>query len=30
MRSSRHFISTIKEAPADAELLSHKLMIVPA
>jgi prolyl-tRNA synthetase len=27
MRSSRVFISTIKEAPADAELLSHKLMI---
>ena len=27
MRSSQHFISTAKEAPADAELLSHKLMI---
>ncbi len=27
MRSSQHFISTVKEAPADAELLSHKLMI---
>src|SRR5204863_2835547 len=27
MRSSRHFISTIKEVPADAELISHKLMI---
>jgi prolyl-tRNA synthetase len=27
MRSSRHFISTIKEAPADAELVSHRLMI---
>jgi len=27
MRSSRHFISTIKEAPADADLVSHKLMI---
>jgi len=27
MRSSRYFISTIKEAPADAELISHKLMI---
>jgi prolyl-tRNA synthetase len=27
MRSSRHFISTTKEAPADAELVSHKLMI---
>jgi prolyl-tRNA synthetase len=27
MRSSRHFISTIKEVPADAELISHKLML---
>jgi len=27
VRSSRYFISTIKEAPADAELVSHKLMI---
>ena len=27
MRSSRHFISTIKEAPSDAELVSHRLMI---
>jgi prolyl-tRNA synthetase len=27
MRSSRHFISTIKEAPSDAELVSHQLMI---
>src|SRR4029078_2366707 len=27
MRSSRHFISTIKEAPADAELVSHRLML---
>ena len=27
MRTSRHFISTIKEAPADAELVSHRLMI---
>ena len=27
MRSSHHFISTIKEAPSDAELVSHKLMI---
>src|SRR4249920_1423956 len=27
MRTSRHFISTIKEAPSDAELVSHKLMI---
>jgi prolyl-tRNA synthetase len=27
MRASRHFISTIKEAPSDAELVSHGLMI---
>jgi prolyl-tRNA synthetase len=27
MRTSRHFISTTKEAPSDAELVSHKLMI---
>jgi prolyl-tRNA synthetase len=27
MRTSRHFISTVKEAPADAELVSHRLMI---
>jgi prolyl-tRNA synthetase len=27
MRSSRYFISTTKEAPADAELASHRLMI---
>jgi prolyl-tRNA synthetase len=27
MRSSRHFISTVKEVPSDAELVSHKLMI---
>ena len=27
MRTSRHFISTIKEAPSDAELVSHRLMI---
>jgi prolyl-tRNA synthetase len=27
MRASRHFISTIKEAPSDAELVSHALMI---
>ncbi len=27
MRSSRFFISTVKEAPADAELASHRLMI---
>src|SRR5512147_2840698 len=27
MRTSRHFISTVKEAPADADLVSHRLMI---
>jgi len=27
MRASQHFISTAKEAPADADLISHKLMI---
>ena len=27
MRTSRHFISTVKEAPSDAELASHRLMI---
>ncbi|OGA18232.1 MAG: proline--tRNA ligase [Betaproteobacteria bacterium RIFCSPLOWO2_02_FULL_66_14] len=27
MRSSRFFIGTVKEAPADADLVSHKLMI---
>ncbi|HET7371488.1 MAG TPA: proline--tRNA ligase [Gammaproteobacteria bacterium] len=27
MRSSRFFISTLKEAPADAELVSHRLMV---
>jgi prolyl-tRNA synthetase len=27
MRTSRYFISTIKEVPADAELVSHKLML---
>ena len=27
MRTTRHFISTIKEAPSDAELASHRLMI---
>ncbi len=27
MRSTRHFISTLKESPADAELVSHRLMI---
>ena len=27
MRASRFFISTLKEAPSDAEIVSHKLMI---
>ena len=27
MRASRFFISTLKEAPGEAELLSHKLML---
>jgi prolyl-tRNA synthetase len=27
MRASRYFLSTLKEAPADAELTSHKLMV---
>ena len=27
MRASKFFISTLKEAPAEAELISHKLMI---
>jgi prolyl-tRNA synthetase len=27
MRASRTFLATLKEAPADAELISHKLMI---
>ncbi|HEY6241971.1 MAG TPA: proline--tRNA ligase [Burkholderiales bacterium] len=27
MRASRYFLATLKEAPADAELVSHKLMI---
>ena len=27
MRTSRYFIGTIKEAPAEAELASHKLML---
>jgi len=27
MRASRYFLATLKEAPADAELLSHKLMV---
>ncbi|MBS1171202.1 MAG: proS [Proteobacteria bacterium] len=27
MRASRYFIATLKEAPADAEIVSHKLML---
>ncbi|MDB5796747.1 MAG: proline--tRNA ligase [Paucimonas sp.] len=27
MRASRFFVSTLKEAPADAEIVSHKLML---
>jgi len=27
MRTSRFFVSTLKEAPADAEVISHKLML---
>ena len=27
MRASHFFISTLKEAPADAEIISHKLMV---
>ena len=27
MRASQFFISTLKEAPADAEIISHKLMV---
>src|SRR5689334_25181025 len=27
MRASRYFLATLKEAPADAELVSHKLML---
>jgi prolyl-tRNA synthetase len=27
MRASRFFISTLKEAPSDAEIVSHKLMM---
>jgi prolyl-tRNA synthetase len=27
MRASSFFLSTLKEAPAEAELLSHKLMV---
>src|SRR5258706_9966486 len=27
MRTSRYFLPTLKEAPADAELVSHKLMV---
>ena len=27
MHASRFFISTLKEAPSDAEIVSHKLML---
>jgi prolyl-tRNA synthetase len=27
MKASEFFVSTLKEAPADAEVLSHKLML---
>ncbi|MDO8306418.1 MAG: aminoacyl--tRNA ligase-related protein, partial [Herminiimonas sp.] len=27
MRASRFFVSTLKEAPSDAEIVSHKLML---
>lgn len=27
MRSSRYFLSTVKEAPSEAELASHRLML---
>ncbi len=27
MKASQFFISTLKEAPADAEIVSHKLMM---
>src|SRR5690349_7279180 len=27
MRASRYFLATLKEAPADAELISHRLMV---
>src|SRR5260221_9160483 len=27
MRASRYFLATLKEAPADAELVSHRLML---
>ena len=27
MRSSRFFLSTLKEAPSDAEIVSHRLML---
>ena len=27
MRASQFFISTLKEAPSDAEIVSHKLML---
>ena len=26
MRASRYFVSTLKEAPAEAEVISHQLM----
>ena len=27
MRTSRFFLSTLKEAPSDAEIISHQLML---
>ena len=27
MRSSKFFLATLKEAPSDAEIVSHKLML---
>ena len=27
MRSTKFFIATLKEAPSDAEIVSHKLML---
>ena len=27
MRTSQYFVSTLKEAPSDAEIVSHKLML---
>jgi len=27
MRTSRYLISTVKETPADAEIISHQLML---